>query len=251
MRSYTRSRWAGRFLACVSAAVALLALAFSTGCDQTGAFGSETLTKDQIEARVAAATARDRAEAAKDAAESKRIVEEANRRAQSKVKRAELNTQGVAIEAADELAAEVGAANAKLDASNADREAAAVKLNAMRDAAYAEIDRKNAALSTVLSIARPFAATVPGGSQGIDAIAAVLGLTTAATTVGTIVQTRRKNAAVKAADEKKDALKSLINGIDKLRTAAPEVVAAMKTHRDKFEGQLTMSAKHAIREESL
>lgn len=244
MKSYTRGRLAGIMLVCAGSALALLVLAFSAGCDQTGAFGTETLTKDQIEARVASATARDRAEAAKDAAESKRIVDEATRRAASKVKRAELNTQGVAIEAADELAAEVGAATARLDAANADREAAAVKLNAMRDAAYAEIDRKNAALNAAFSFAKPFAAAVPGASEGLGLLGTLLGVGGVGAVGVAGVQTVRVGR--KAAD-----LKSLINGIDKLRHTDPAMKSAMKTHKDKFEGQLTPGAKRAIVDEAL
>ena len=228
----------------VAALFVVALLGFMAGCDQTGAFGSEQLTKAQIEARLTQAEAKARADAAKDAADAKLRIEAANRKAQSKVKRADLNTQEVAIQAADELASEIGSANATLDANNNERAAAQAGLNAMGSAAYAEIDRKSAALSSVFAVIKPFAAAVPGGSEGVGLLQSLLVGTAATGIGGTVLQT------VRAGRAKKD-LKSIINGIDKLRNAEPTVKTAMKAHKEKFEGQLTLGAKHAISEEAL
>jgi len=228
----------------VAALLGGLLLAALAGCDQTGSFQGAELTRSQIEARIAETEARVRSEAEKDAAEAKIKIEIANRKAQSLVKRADLDTQAVAMKAADDLAEAVGEANATLDARNSDRQSLIEGIAAQRASAYAEIDRKNAAISSVLAFAKPFAAAVPGGSEGIGLLQSLLVGAAATGIGGTVLQTVRANGA------KKD-LKSIINGMTVVRHKEPAVKAAMKAHKDAFEGQLTAGAKHAIVAEAL
>lgn len=239
----------GFFFGVMTGIAAFFACAYfmnTAGCDRTTSpFSGKLATSDEIKSEAESLIRSVAADNEKAQHEAQAKIDSAKRKAN--VAMAKLNATQVseaAVIQAD-LEEAVGSASRQSDESSAAFKVIVEDTNAKVGAAQAKIEANKKLLNEVWSVARPYVGMIPvAGAQaqtvGDDLMKLVTGGSLAAAT-----------AAVLRARSNGKAARSIVNGIDKVRSAKPEVAAAMKELKGEILGQLTDRARVIIRDESI